>query len=118
MPRVLTLYQAEWCPFSAAVRERLTELGVDYIVRQVPPWPEQREELEYVADSDEIPILQTEDGNVLVGTRAIFAFLEALPDGRYEAEHRARYAEHHDARQTDASGRILEKAAQIGERAA
>ena len=115
---MLTLYQAEWCPFSAAVRERLTELGVDFVARQVPPWPEQREELQFVADSGEIPILQKEDGNVLVGTRAIFAFLETLPAGRYEAEHRARYAEHHDARQTDASGRILEQAAPFGERAA
>src|SRR5436309_3487084 len=25
----MTLYQAEWCPFSAAVREVLTELGID-----------------------------------------------------------------------------------------
>jgi hypothetical protein len=24
-----TLHQAEWCPFSSAVREVLTELGVD-----------------------------------------------------------------------------------------
>jgi len=26
---ILTLYQAEWCPFSSAVREALTELGID-----------------------------------------------------------------------------------------
>lgn len=33
---MLELFQAEWCPFSARVRQRLTELGVDYIVWQVP----------------------------------------------------------------------------------
>ena len=32
---VLTLYQAEWCPFSSAVREVLTELGIDFLARQV-----------------------------------------------------------------------------------
>jgi len=29
----VTLYQAEWCPFSSAVRELLTELGIDALVR-------------------------------------------------------------------------------------
>ncbi len=33
---MLELWQAEWCPASSRVRERLTELGVDYVVRQVP----------------------------------------------------------------------------------
>jgi len=28
---VLTLYQTEWCPFSSAVREVLTELGLSLI---------------------------------------------------------------------------------------
>ena len=28
---MLTLYQAEWCPFSSAVREVLTELGIDFV---------------------------------------------------------------------------------------
>jgi len=28
---MLTLYQAEWCPFSSAVREILTELGLDFV---------------------------------------------------------------------------------------
>ena len=31
----LQLYQAEWCPFSHRVRMRLTELGVDVVLRQV-----------------------------------------------------------------------------------
>ena len=32
---MLTLYQTEWCPFSSAVREVLTELGLSFVVRQV-----------------------------------------------------------------------------------
>ena len=32
---MLELYQAEWCPYSRRVRMRLTELGVDFVVRQV-----------------------------------------------------------------------------------
>jgi hypothetical protein len=33
---MLELYQTEWCPASRRVRERLTELGLDYLVHQVP----------------------------------------------------------------------------------
>jgi len=41
---VITLYQAEWCPFSSSVRERLTELGVDFVARQVQPKEDERTE--------------------------------------------------------------------------
>ena len=34
-PPQLELFQAEWCPFSHRVRTRLTELGVDVVLRQV-----------------------------------------------------------------------------------
>ena len=33
---MLELYQTEWCPASRRVREHLTELGLDYLVHQVP----------------------------------------------------------------------------------
>jgi hypothetical protein len=33
---MLELYQTEWCPASRRVREHLTELGVDYMIHQVP----------------------------------------------------------------------------------
>ena len=45
---MLTLYQTEWCPFSSAVREVLTELGADFVARQVEPWPEERKKLRAV----------------------------------------------------------------------
>ncbi len=71
----LTLYQAEWCPFSSAVREVLTELGIDFVARQVEPWPKDRNELRAAAGTDQIPVLQTEDGGLYRGTREIFAHL-------------------------------------------
>ena len=55
---MLTLYQAEWCPFSSAVREILTELGLDFVARQVEAWPEERAGLRAVSGSDEIPTLE------------------------------------------------------------
>jgi len=33
---MIELYQAEWCPHSHRVRQRLTELGLDFVARQVP----------------------------------------------------------------------------------
>ena len=66
---MLTLYQAEWCPFSSAVREILTELGLDFVARQVEAWPEERAGLRAVSGSDEIPALETEDGQFFNGTR-------------------------------------------------
>jgi glutathione S-transferase len=71
----LTLYQTEWCPFSSAVREVLTELGLDFVVRQVEPWPKDRTELKAIADTDQIPVLRIEDGRFFRGTREIFAHL-------------------------------------------
>jgi glutathione S-transferase len=53
----IELYQAEWCPHSARVRQRLTELGVDFVARQVEPEPEQRIRLHAVTGQTEIPAL-------------------------------------------------------------
>ena len=38
----LELWQTEWCPASHRVRQRLTELGLAYVVRQVPVEREDR----------------------------------------------------------------------------
>src|SRR3989441_10605459 len=105
---VLTLFQAEWCPFSSAVREVLTELGLEFVARQVEPWPEQRDELRSVAGSDLIPVLQVEDGRVFRGTREIFAHLREREPWRYAAAHRRRFAAHRDARESDVPGQLLE----------
>jgi glutathione S-transferase len=108
---MLTLYQAEWCPYSSSVRERLTELGIDFVARQVEPEPEQRDAMRQRTGSDSIPVLETEDGAYVQGTRAIFAYLERFaqpPDAR---GHRRQYDAHREARERDAPGQILRRAA-------
>jgi predicted GNAT family acetyltransferase/glutaredoxin len=104
---MLTLYQAEWCPFSSAVREVLTELGVDFVARQVEPWPTQRNGLRELADTDQIPVLQTEEGRLYRGTREIFAHLHERDPWRFAAAHRRRFADHRDARESDAPGQLV-----------
>jgi predicted GNAT family acetyltransferase/glutaredoxin len=108
MARELTLYQAEWCPFSSAVREVLTELGLDFVARQVEPWPEQRVALLERSGSDEIPALETEDGRFVHGTRAIFGYLQEREPWELAEAHRRRFLDHRDARESDAPGRLVE----------
>ena len=105
----LTLYQAEWCPFSSAVRELLTELGLDFVAKQVEPWPEQRDALRERTGTDEIPVLETEDGRVVAGWRAIFAELAGREPWQHAAEHRGRFVDHADARREDTPGQLVER---------
>jgi glutathione S-transferase len=98
---MLELWQTEWCPSSHRVRERLTELGVDYLTRQVPVDRDARFALREVAGSDVIPTLVLEDGAAFVGEDAIDAWLDgyvAEPPGAEEhrlkaAKARRRYLE-------------------------
>jgi predicted GNAT family acetyltransferase/glutaredoxin len=106
-PRI-TLYQAEWCPFSSAVREVLTELGIDVVLRQVEPFPKQRDGLREVAGTDAIPVLETEDGRVYRGTREIFAHLRRREPWRYADAHHRRFVHHRDARESDVPGQLVE----------
>ena len=91
---MLTLYQAEWCPYSSAVREVLTELGLDFVARQVEPEPEQRERLRALAGVGTIPVLETEDGEIFRGTREIFRYLETRERGASRACRSARSSPH------------------------
>jgi glutathione S-transferase len=100
---MLELYQAEWCPYSSAVRERLTELGIDFVAKQVAPWPEDRD------GRHEIPLLVTEDGERFEGTEAVFGYIARFEPGRWEREHRERYAEHEGARKRETTRRLLER---------
>ena len=74
---VLTLYQAEWCPYSHRVRQRLTELGLPFVAMQVEPRPEDRDELREASGDDSIPVLLTEEGEAIGGDREIIAWLDA-----------------------------------------
>ena len=82
---VLELWQAEWCPHSHKVRQRLTELGVDFVAHQVAADKENR------PDEIAIPRLLTEQGEVLSGEEEILPWLDEHFDERDDApRHRAR----------------------------
>ncbi|HEY6017368.1 MAG TPA: glutaredoxin domain-containing protein, partial [Gaiellaceae bacterium] len=63
----MELWQTEWCPASRRVRQRLTELGVDYVVRQVPVEREARTALLAATGVDTIPVLVLDEGTVVAG---------------------------------------------------
>jgi glutathione S-transferase len=73
-PPTLELWQTEWCPASRHVRQRLTELGLDYTVRQVPVDPEDRAELVSATGHGSIPVLRAGD-HVIAGEDAIVYYL-------------------------------------------
>ena len=73
---MLELWQTEWCPASRRIRERLTELGVDYVTRQVPVDKESRATLRRRTGSDTIPALTVEDGTIATGEEAIRRYLD------------------------------------------
>ena len=90
---MLELWQTEWCPASRRLRQRLTELGVDYLIRQVPVEREQRLVLRAATGTDTIPVLTLEDGTVLVGEETIACWLDANLAEPAEAEnHRLKAA--------------------------
>ena len=107
---MLTLYQAEWCPYSSAVRELLSEHGIDFVARQVEPWPEDRAALKELSGDDGIPVLVDEQGTLHRGIREILAYLATLEEWPHAADHRQRYRDHQSARAADATGQLIEQA--------
>jgi glutathione S-transferase len=89
------LYQAEWCPYSRRVRQRLTELGVAVVVQPVPANRADREEMRRKTGTDEIPALLLEDGTAIGGDAdEIIANLDARYSERADApQHRERAQE-------------------------
>jgi glutathione S-transferase len=104
---VLTLYQAEWCPYSAAVRERLTELGIDFVAKQVSARQEERE------GEHEIPLLVTEEGERFEGTDAVFGYLATLGADGQARDHRAQYRAHREDRARETTARVLAEKAPL-----
>ena len=93
---MIELYQAEWCPYSSRVRQRLTELGLSFVARQVPPDSADRDELRERTGGDEIPAL-IDDGEVVAGDAdALIAYLDRTYDEPTEAEEHRRQAELHE----------------------
>jgi len=83
---MLELFQSEWCPASRRVRQRLTELGLDYVNRQVPVEREARTALREVAGTDTIPALRLENGSAVVGEENILVYLSEHVVEPLEAE--------------------------------
>jgi glutathione S-transferase len=89
----MELYQAEWCPHSHKVRQRLTELGIDITLRQVPADPEDRDELMRVADTHEIPVLVGSDHEPRCGEDEILDYLDEFDERPDADEHREKACE-------------------------
>ncbi len=90
---MLELWQTEWCPASRRVRQRLTELGVDYVTRQVPVEKSGRTALLQATGTETIPALVTSDAHNVVGEDAIRAYLDEHVTEPLEADaHRVRAA--------------------------
>jgi glutathione S-transferase len=98
----LELWQTEWCPASHRVRQRLTELGLSYLARQVPVAQEHRTELAASTGHRSIPVL-VDAGEVVAGADAIIDHLNVHFVESAEAEHQR-------ARATRAKRKELEQA--------
>ncbi len=85
---MLELWQTEWCPASARIRQRLTELEVDYLIRQVPVEKDERQALRGATGSDVIPALVGDDA-IVVGEVDIRRWLDAfVAESPYAEAHR------------------------------
>jgi len=78
---MIRLYQREDCSQSQRVRSRMTELGLSYVLLNVPRFPEDRDELLRVSGQSRTPVL-VDDGRVLVAAESILAHLEGQYGGR------------------------------------
>jgi glutathione S-transferase len=63
-PTDIVLYQAEWCPYCARVRAKLTDLLLDYKNVNVPRSHAERQEVREVSGQTSIPVLV--DGEVVL----------------------------------------------------
>jgi glutaredoxin 3 len=60
----IVLYQAEWCPYCARVRKKLTDLLLDYTNVNVPHSHAERDVVKAVSGQTSIPVLV--DGDVIL----------------------------------------------------
>jgi glutathione S-transferase len=89
----MELYQAEWCPHSHKVRQRLTELGLDFWARQVAAGPEEREQMRQHLGTNVIPVLVPDDGEPVCGEDDILEHLARYDDAPDAAAHGAKARE-------------------------
>jgi glutaredoxin len=82
---MIELYQAEWCPHSRKVRQRMSELGVDFIARQVEAEPNDRKAMKDRTGEDETPVLLVDD-EVIAGEEKILKYLDDHFDAQPDAD--------------------------------
>jgi glutaredoxin len=72
----IVLYQAEWCPYCARVRSKLTDLLLDYKNVNVPQSHSERAVVKEVSGQTGIPVMV--DGDVVIADDddAIIDYLE------------------------------------------
>jgi glutathione S-transferase len=74
-PSEIVLYQAEWCPYCARVRTKLTELLIDYRTVNVPRPHAERQEVIAASNQTSIPVL-VDGATVLCDDDDIVPYLE------------------------------------------
>jgi glutaredoxin 2 len=82
------LYQAEWCPHSHKVRQKLTELRLDFWARQVAADPDERTQMQQHVGTNEIPVLVPDDGEAVCGESEILEYLSGFDEAPDAAAHR------------------------------
>jgi glutaredoxin len=85
---MLTLYQAEWCPYCHRVRQVMTELGLTYITVNVPADRDERAEVMALSDQPGIPTLQDGD-KIFSDSDEIIEYLRATYPTPPDAEQHA-----------------------------
>jgi glutaredoxin len=75
----VTLYQAEWCPYSHRVRHMLCVHGVRYLCVNVPEPQDQREELEQISGQRSIPTLVIDGHAYTSGSEIAQVIAEKFP---------------------------------------
>ncbi|HKQ96795.1 MAG TPA: glutathione S-transferase N-terminal domain-containing protein [Candidatus Polarisedimenticolia bacterium] len=81
---MLELYQVEGCPNCQAVRETLSELGLDFVVRAVPVEHARRDRVREISGQTLVPVLvDTERHLVIHEPREIVAYLREHYTGKH-----------------------------------
>ena len=93
---MIEVFQAEWCPFSAVVRQRLNELDLPFVALPVPVDREARGEMLERTGTLAIPAVILDDCTVLAGdAEEVVAELgERFPEPPGAADHRTALATH------------------------
>lgn len=91
---MLTLWQAEWCPYSSRIRESLTEYGLDFVAKQVPASRDNREAMREAVGTDAIPVLVLEDGTAITDFQEILTWIREQHERPTDADtHREKWFE-------------------------